>query len=286
MPHKLYKILLILGIVAVLVAIPTFWLTFSAVSDLEVSYLDVGQGDSTLIKTPYGQNVLIDGGSDNAVINMLGKELSWWDKNIDLMILSHPHDDHLNGLIDVINRYKVKKILYTGAIHTSPNYLKWLELVKDKKIPVVIVDKPQTINFGEDCGLNILYPRENLSGEVVADLNNSSIVAKLIYGKNKFLFVGDIEVEAEKELIEKNIDLQANVLKAGHHGSDTSTSQDFLERIDPKIVVIQVGVDNNFGHPSRRVLKRLERIGAEIFRNDLDGVIKITSDGENIYVKK
>ncbi len=301
MPHKLYKILLILGIVAVLTAIPTFWLTFKAASDLEVIFLDVGQGDSTLIKTPYGQNILIDGGPDNTVIKRLGEELPWWDKNIDLMILSHPHEDHLNGLIDVIKRYKVKKILYTGAIHTSPNYLAWLELVRDRNIPIIIIDKPQTINFGDECRLEILYPLENLAGQVVNNLNNSSIIARLVYGENKFLFTGDAETEAEKKLIGlpppqappplrgrgemEYVDLQADVLKAGHHGSDTSSGIEFLNLVKPEITVIQVGADNDFGHPSRRIIKRLERLDSQIFRNDLDGTIKIVSDGKKIRIQ-
>lgn len=284
MLQKLYKILLILGIVAVLVFIPAFWVTFSASSDLEVSFLDVGQGDSTLIKTPSGQNILIDGGADNKVIDRLSEELPWWDKQIDLMILTHPHDDHVGGLVDVIKRYNVKKIVYTGVVHTSPNYLAWLDLIKERKIPLVIIDRPQTIHFGDDCRLEILYPFDSLLGQSVSNTNNSSIVAKLIYNQVEFLFSGDAEVEIERELIEAEVNLQADVFQAGHHGSDTSNSQEFLDKISPQITVIQVGEDNDFGHPSRRVIKRLERKNSQIFRNDLNGTISIVSDGEKLYV--
>jgi len=285
MKRRLYKILLILGIVAVLVAIPIFSLSYEAPQELEVDFLDIGQGDAILIKTPFGQNVLIDGGPDNAVIKRLSENLPFWDKRIDLMILTHPHDDHVTGLIDVIKRHKVEKILYTGVIHTAPNCLEWLELIRDCDIPLIIIDRPQIINLGEECYLDILYPQESLLGKEVNNLNNSSIVAKLVYGKTKILLAGDIELEVEQELLDSNIDLSAEVFKADHHGSDTSNSQEFLEAIKPEIVVIQVGSDNDFGHPSRRVIKRLERIGARVFRNDLDGTVKLVSDGERVIIQ-
>ncbi len=291
-----------------MVAIPAFWLTYQAANDLEVVFLDIGQGDAILIKTPYGQNILIDGGPDNTVIKRLAENFSWWDKKIDLMILTHPHDDHVSGLIDVIKRYKVEKILYTGVVHSSPDYLAWLELIRDRKIPLTIIDRPQIIEFGENCELQIIYPHESLLGKEVSNLNNSSIVAKLVYGQTKFLLAGDIELEVEQELLnltphrrqgfggqaspspfkgEGNlIDLSAQVFKANHHGSDTSNSTEFLQAVQPEIVVIQVGADNNFGHPSRRVIKRLERIGAQVFRNDLDGTVRVVSDGESIDLIK
>ncbi|MEA3398308.1 MAG: ComEC/Rec2 family competence protein [Patescibacteria group bacterium] len=291
MLHKFYKILLILGIAAVLVAVPAFWFAYSASNDLEVDFLDVGQGDSILIKMPYGQNILIDGGPDNAAVKQLSENLPWWDRTIDLMILTHPHDDHVNGLNDVIKRYNIKKILYTGVSHTSPSYLAWLDLIRDYHIPLIIIDRPQVINFGEDCWLEILYPLNSLLGKEADNLNNSSIVARLIYDEVKFLFTGDIEIETEQDLLAayskeaySSSSLQAQVLKVGHHGSNTSSSQEFLEAINPEIAVIQVGADNKFGHPSRRTIKRLERLGAGIFRNDIDGTVIITSNGRELQV--
>jgi len=279
MPTKLYKILLILGIVAVMVTIPAFWFVYSASNNLEVDFLDVGQGDSILIKTPFGQNVLIDGGPDSSVIKELSENMDWWDKQIDLMILTHPHDDHVAGLNEVLKRYNVKKILYTGVIHDSPSFITWLELIKEQKIPLVIIDRPQTIYLSDFCKLDIFYPFESLLGKVVDNLNNSSIASKLDCQEKTFLFAGDAEKEIEDELLEKNIDLSAQVMKASHHGSDTSNSEEFIEAVNPEIVVIQVGEDNSFGHPSRRAIKRFERIGAQIFRNDLNGTIKIINEG-------
>lgn len=286
MVKKVKTILLVLGIAAAIAAIPVFWLFYRPDAELEVDFFDVGQGDATLIKTPYGQNILIDGGPDNSIVSRLSENLPWWDRRIDLMILTHPHDDHVAGLIDVMKRYNVEKILYTGVIHSAPNYLAWLELIKENKVPLIIIDRPQTVRLGDDCELRIIYPSQSLLGREVNNLNNSSLVIKLTYGQNRFLLTGDIETEVERELAESGVDLSADVLKVSHHGSDASNSQEFLEKVKAKIAVIQVGKDNDFGHPSLRVVKRLEKTGARVFRVDLDGTVKLSSDGENVkYVE-
>jgi len=285
MPAKPYKILLILGVVAIIAAILLFWLYCGAPKNLEVDFLDVGQGDAILIKAPGGQNVLIDGGPDKTVIKRLGENLPWWDKQIDLMILTHAHDDHTTGLIDVLKRCRVKKILYTGAVHNAPNYLAWLKLVRDKKVPLIIIDKEQTINLSQEAKMEILYPGQSLLNKTLADLNDSSIIIKLIYGQNKFLLIGDASEKVETTLMANGADLSADVLKVAHHGSQYSSSREFLEKVDPKIAVIMVGKDNDFGHPSLRTVKRLERAGAEVFRTDGRETIRILSDGVEMKIK-
>jgi len=285
MPTKLYKILLILAVAAALATIPLFWLYWQPAKNLEVDFLDVGQGDSILIKAPAGQNILIDGGPDNTVIKRLGENLPWWDKRIDLMILTHPHDDHVTGLIDVLKRYQVEKILYTGVSHNAPNYLAWLKLVRDKKTPLTIIDKEQTINLGAGAELKVLYPDESIMGKTFDDLNQSSIVMMLYYGQNKFLLTGDAGDPVEKKLIDQGVDLAADVLKVGHHGSQYSSTEEFLEKVRPKIAVIEVGKDNPFGHPNLRTIMKLKRIGAEIFRTDLNGTVGVVSDGQTVKLK-
>ncbi|OGF24185.1 hypothetical protein A3H66_00800 [Candidatus Falkowbacteria bacterium RIFCSPLOWO2_02_FULL_45_21] len=285
MPAKLYKILLILGIVASFAALLLFWLVYQVPNQLEIDFLDVGQGDAILIKTPAGQNILVDGGPDKTVIKRLSQNLPWWDKRIDLMVLTHPHDDHVTGLNDVLKRYQVKKVLYTGATHNAPNYLAWLRLVRDKKVPLTIIDKEQTIDLGQGVRLEILYPNQSLAGQTLADLNQSSIVARLAYGRNKFLLTGDAGEEAEKKLIDSGADLKADVLKVGHHGSEYSTTLGFLEKIKPALAVIEVGRDNQFGHPNLRIIKRLERGGARIYRTDENGTIHLISDGKKITLR-
>ena len=212
------------------------------------------------------------------MLAVLRNNLPWYDKQIDLMILTHPHDDHVTGLIEVIKRYRVKRILATGVIHNAPNYLAWLGLIKEKNISFTIVDRPQTINLGEDSWLNIIYPRASLLEKTVDNLNNSSLVIKLNYKQDSFLFTGDIEAEVEEELVELEEDLTADIIKIGHHGSDTSSGERFLERVKPRLAIISVG-ENDFGHPSLRVLRRLERLGITIKRTDQEGTIKIFSNG-------
>lgn len=279
---KFNKFFLILVIVLILLFLSLFWFYYQSNHQLEVDFLDVGQGDAILIKTPAGQNILIDGGPDRTVIKRLGKNLSWWDKQIDLMILTHPHDDHASGLIDVVKRYNVKKIIYNGVVHNGPNYLTWLKLIRDKNIKTTIIDRPQVIKLSGDCQLEIIYPRESLAGKEVENLNNSSLVVRLVYGQTKFLFVGDLEELGEEKLLDDKIDLTADVLKIGHHGADTSSSQRFLEKINPRLAIISVGLKNDFGHPSLRVIKRLERLGIKVLRTDQIGTIKVISDSQKI----
>ena len=252
--------------------------------DLQISFFDIGQGDAALIKSPSGHNILIDGGPGSKILECLPKELSWYDQTIDLMILTHPHSDHVDGLIPVLKRYDVKQILSTGVVHSSPTYLAWLDIVREQNIPLVIVDREQIINLGNDCLLQLIYPLTNLSGREVNNLNNSSIVARLTYKDTSFLFMGDAEIEVEQELIQKGVYLESNVLKTGHHGSDTSSSEEFLNLVKPEYAIVSSGKDNSFGHPSRRVLKRLERIGVKILRTDELGTVRMRSDGKNIII--
>ncbi len=271
--------------ITVSLGLAVFVYLYNPEKQLKVNFLDVGQGDSVLIQTPYDQNILIDGGdTDSKVLRQLSKFMSFWDKEIDLMIVSHPHDDHVGGLVKVVQRYKVKKILYTGVSHYSPAYLAWLSAVRDKNIEVVIIDRPQTIELGENLYFDILYPFESLLNQEVDNLNNSSIVIKLIYKNKKFLLAGDIEKEVEEKLLDTKINLVADVFKANHHGSITSNTEEFLEAVAPEYAIIQVGEDNDFGHPSLRVLKRFERLGIEYYRNDLNGWMQVVSDGEDMDV--
>ncbi|MFA6393863.1 MAG: ComEC/Rec2 family competence protein [Patescibacteria group bacterium] len=282
MQKKFFKLFLLIGIFLFAILVFSFKVFYNPERKLEVDFLDVGQGDSILIEAPDGQNILIDGGPNSRVVERLSEVLPPWDKQIDLMILSHPHDDHVSGLVQVINRFDVKKILYTGVNHDSPNYIAWLEAVKEKKIPMIIIDRPQTIKLGDYCRLEILYPLESFLNKEVENLNNTSIVAKLVYGNTSFLFTGDAEEPEEKEILESGVDLSADVLKIGHHGSDTATGEEFLKAVSPEIAVIEVGKDNDFGHPSLRTIKKLERIKADIFRTDEKGTIRFISNGSVI----
>jgi competence protein ComEC len=254
--------------------------------NLEVCFLDVGQGDAILIKTPYEQNVLIDGGPDNSILSQLGNNLSFFDKELDLVILTHPHSDHVAGLIEVLRRYNISKVLMTGVRHTSPDYLTFLKEIKLQNIETETANSQKDIVLGNDLILKILYPWTDLSGQEVESLNNSSIIAKLIYQDTSFLLTGDAEELVEHDLLNNQIDVKAEVLKLGHHGSKYSTTQEFLDQVQPKYGVIQAGQGNKFGHPHLRILKRLEDNNIQVFRNDLQGPIIFMSDGQNLSIKK
>lgn len=276
---------------------------------MRVIFFDVGQGDSSLIMTEDA-NILIDGGPDKKVIEKLDNYLPFWNRKIDVMVLTHPHADHVMGLTDALGKYKVNEIWITDVLHNSPEYLEFLEIVRDQGIKAKIVGR-DAINrvSAANARIEILHPTNNLSGEKVDNLNNTSIVLKLNYQDKSFLFAGDIEEEVEKEFCEMAADnetqdcviaskcrdaealrlyggeeafLHADVLKVAHHGSNNSSSLCFLEAVKPEFAVISVGKDNDFGMPSPRILNRLERIGIKIFRTDEEGDVIMETDGEEI----
>lgn len=253
-------------------------------NNLEVIFFDVGQGDSIFIETPKKFQILIDGGPDNTVIYKLGKYLPFYDRTIDLIILSHPHNDHLVGLVEVLKRYQVKKVLITSVEDHAPAYLAFWEEVKRQDIKVQIAVRGQLLDLEKDLSIEILSPFKFSESQVLEKLNNSSTVLKLKFNEINFLFTGDAEVDVEEELLSLNINLEADVFKAGHHGSDTSNTKKFLEAVNPNFFVISVRQNNKFGLPSLRVLNRVKRMGVEILRTDLLGDIRFVSDGEEIIL--
>jgi competence protein ComEC len=275
------KIFLIGGAATAFLGLCLFLFFYHPAKLLEVDFLNVGQGDAELIKTPYGQTILIDGGPDNKVLSELGRHLPWLDRQIDLVINTHPHDDHVAGLIDVLRRYQVRRVLLNRAASNAPPFQEFLRTIVKKKTPVTIADGQEKITLGPDLTLEILHPgKDDLSG----DLNQDSIVARLVYKKETFLFTGDANLKTEAELLKEKIDLKSAVLKVGHHGSETSSSLDFLRAIAPQIAVIECGTDNQFGFPRADTLWRLQKIGAKIFRTDLNGTVRIKTDGATLQV--
>lgn len=273
----------------------------SKYKNLEFIALDVGQGDAILIKTPYKQNILIDGGPDKSVVRAIDRHLPFWRRRIDLLVLTHPDTDHVTGLVEVLHRYPVARVMGTGVVHTLPAYIEWLEIIRDQNIPMDIVRASMRVELGENLWLDILWPVSDFVGANVEDNNETSIVCKLIYGDTSFLLTGDATIEVEKELLSHSTftDLQfgstapaasgvwsqrlkSDVLKVGHHGSKGSTSMDFLRAVKPKYAVISVG-ENRFGHPTLRVLKNLENVGVVILRTDEQGDVILASDGRNVY---
>jgi competence protein ComEC len=253
---------------------------------LHVSFLDVGQGDAIFIQTPRGQKVLVDGGpSPTILLAALGRQMPFWDRTIDLMVLTHPHDDHVSGLIPVLERYKVKTFLDGGQEHPTPTYTHCLELVQEKGIPYQLARAGMQIQLDEGLQVKVLHPQGELLSGTDLDVNNNSIVLRLAYGQISFLLPGDVEEKAEAVLLSSNEDLASTILKSPHHGSDTSLSPRFLEAVNPQLAVIQVGADNKFGHPDPTTLAKLEEHGVTVLRTDQNGTVEVVSDGERYWIK-
>lgn len=256
---------------------------------LHVSFLDVGQGDAILIQTPNHQNIIIDGGPDPQKLNLeLSKKLPFWDRTIDLMVSTQPQADHITGLVEVLKRYEVKRVLEPGVPYESPLYQEWLKLVKEKQSRYEIARAGQEIILGSGIKMEVLNPPPKLFQGTSSDVDNNGIVLKLTWNKVSFLFTADIREEAEFKLIGQRANLRSTVLKVAHHGSKTSTTPQFLAVVDPEVAVISVGAENKFGHPSPEVMGRLNnRLGKDkVYRTDKNGTIEFTTDGERLWMKK
>jgi len=266
--YSLFAMLLALCVILFLIQY-----SFAQDKNLKVIFLDVGQGDGILIS--QGQNqTLIDGGKDGKIIlEKLGKYIPFWDRTIETVIATHPDQDHIGGLISVAKNYKIGTVLETGARSDSQTYNTWEDLVSSKNIQKIEALKNATIKFPGEAQIQILYPFSSASG-AGSESNDQSIVAKLNFGKNKFLFTGDLPAEKEAELVADKADIKADVLKVSHHGSKYATSAEFLEAVNPEEAVISVGKNNAYGHPAPEVVDRLLKAGIKIWRTDMIGDIK------------
>jgi len=243
-------------------------------SNFEIYYFDVGQADSIFIKN-NDYTMLIDAGNNedgNHLVNYLKNDIKL--SNIDVVIGTHPHEDHIGGLDDVINGFDVGKIYLPDAISTSKTFEDLIDSIEKKSYKINVPIEDEVFELG-DMNFKVLY-----SGSDESDLNNTSIVLKMNFGNTSYLFTGDATSKTEKKLLDK--DIKADVLKVGHHGSSYSTSDTFLNKVNPKYAVIQVGDNNSYNHPTKETLDKLNKNGIKIYRTDIDGTIKLVSDGNNI----
>ena len=248
----------------------------ASMQSLEVHFIDVGQGDTIFIKQDK-YNMLIDAGDnkyEKAVVAYLKDE---GVTKLDYVIGTHPHADHIGGLDAVIDSFEIGKVIMPKVIHTSKTYEDVLIAIKNKGLKISSPIIGDSYELGE-ATFTIIAP----NGEKYKDYNNYSVVLRMEFGGNSFLFTGDAETLSEKEILYNEHKIKAQVLKVGHHGSNTSTSIEFLDAVNPQYAVIQVGVDNKYGHPNIEIIDRLEKRKIKIFRNDLHGDIIIISDGENL----
>lgn len=254
----------------------------SAVSGkLAVHFIEVGQGDSFLVQLPNNQNMLVDAGLNEAgptVVSYLQKQ---GIKRIDYLVATHPHADHIGGMDDVIRAFEIGKIYMPRVTTTTESFESVLRSIQAKGLKITPAKAGLTILDQDNLKINFLAP----CGSGYEDLNNWSAVLKIQYGNTSFLLTGDAQFESEREMLSSGADLKADVLKVGHHGSHSSTSQAFLNAVSPKYAVISVGAGNDYGHPHQETLAKLESAGVKIYRTERDGTVVFVSDGQTLTVR-
>ncbi len=247
---------------------------------MTVAFLNIGQGDAIFIDTPNGNQVLIDGGVGRSVLRELSKVMPFYDRSIDVVIASHADQDHVGGLPDVFEKYKVDLFLETGVKGESSSYQEIQKiLTEDININRVLVRSQMVLDLGGGVYLHFIFPDSDPSN---METNESSIIAKLVYGESEFLLTGDAPMSTERYLLSKKYNIDADVLKVGHHGSKTSTSDGFVKAVSPQYAVISSGKDNRYGHPHKEVTDILSNNQVQILRTDQNGRIVFESDGKII----
>lgn len=247
---------------------------------IEVHYIDVGQGDSILIKV-NNKNILIDSGSKKSsskIFSHLRKENI---KKFDYIIATHPHEDHIGNMDKILDKYTVSNFYAPKKLSNTTYFKSMVKSLKRKNLKINIANSDKTIDLGLNCYGKFLAPKNT----TYDNINNYSAVLKICYKDSIFIFTGDAECLSEDEILDKYKNLQCDVLKLGHHGSSTSTSDNFLDQLSPKIAIISCGKNNRYGHPSKKTIKKLKKRKIRTYRTDIDGTIILTSDGKNIYKK-
>ena len=271
-------------IILIISNIFTWWIISDALhSKIGVSFLNVGQGDAELIQTQAG-NILIDAGPNNKVLFELGKILPFYERTIDLVILSHPNKDHYNGLFELLDKYKIRAVMLNNYTYPSSTFQKLLQELQKRNILLIKGVEKVEVSWQNQDKLSIIYPPEQLFFN--NNTNASCLVVSLLMGSNQFLFTGDIGSGQEQKILPllKNLLANFKILKVSHHGSNSASSEKFLEMFQPQMAIIEVG-KNNYGQPHPNVLERLESLGAQIFRTDLSGTIRFFYDNNGLKLQ-
>ncbi|WP_317853906.1 ComEC/Rec2 family competence protein [Chakrabartyella piscis] len=250
--------------------------TIAASDDLRIVFLDVGQADSTLIQAA-GKNMLIDAGNNEDGDLVVSTLQAYGVETLDFVIPTHPHEDHVGGMDDVIDAFDIGTVLLPNATSTTQTYEDMLDSIANKGLTATEPIVGDTYTLG-DCTFTILGPVWDYGD----DMNNWSVSIQLIHGENSFVFTGDAEAEAESDMLGTGLDLHGDVFQAGHHGSTTSNTEDFLNAVNPKYVVISCGANNSYSHPHEEILERFAERNITVYRTDTNGTIVATCDGTNI----
>ena len=263
------------GVTAVLVL---SWGMSQPDGQLHIVFMNVGQGDATFIQTPSGRQILVDGGLYPSVLNdQLGRQMPFWDKEIDMLVATHPDADHVSGLVGVFDRYRVNQLITNGqSFGESPIYDEVLTAAENQEAEIRPVQAGEIIQIEDGLRLEVVHPGPALIEE---NRNENSVSMRLVYGEFTFLFTGDAEEMGEAEMLAAERPLTALVFKAGHHGSNSSSSLPFLQAVQPQIIIVSAGVDNRFGHPAPEMLERAAAVRAVVLRTDELGSITVNTDG-------
>ncbi len=288
---KIRLLVSILFILAILISLFVFLDLRNNRGLLTVAFLDVGQGDAIFIESPSGNQVLVDGGVGRGVLREISKVMKFYDRSLDVVVATHPDADHVGGLVDILENYEVDLFLEPGVESDTDIYesLKTQvgKLESGGKIKKILARAGMQINLGGGAFLEILFPEKDVSGW---ETNTASIVARLVYGENEFLLTGDSPSAIENYLVNKyrsqglSLGLESDVLKLGHHGSRTSSSDNFVRAVNPEYAVVSSGKDNRYGHPHQEVLALLEKLNIKTLRTDTSGSIIFKSDGVNLKI--
>lgn len=244
--------------------------------NLSVSFIDVGQADSILIRNG-NYNMLIDAGNNEDGEKLVNYFKSLGIEEFTYVFATHPHEDHIGGMDDIINNFKIDNYYMSNKLSTTKTFMDVLDALDGRNLKYTVPNKGDTLKLG-DANIKVIYP-----GDDKSNINDSSIVLKITYGKNSFLLTGDATSNVERKIY--NEDIKSDVLKVAHHGSSYSSTDVFLDRVKPYYAVISVGKNNIYNHPSNKTLEKLNKRNIKVYRTDLDGTITFTSDGENLSVQ-
>lgn len=251
---------------------------------LKIYILNVGQGDAIFVQAPDGNQVLIDGGPNAGVVDRLSEIMPPTDRSIDAVVVSHPHADHIGGLSAVLDQYEVGTVVEAGESYDSSIFRTWHQAVDAEGAQKIDATAGVTLNLGQGVTIMVLNPLQSASGVTTKSPHDYNVTVMLRYGQTEMLLTGDMEADIEQELIASGINLDADILKVGHHGSKTSTSSALLNSVTPEVAVISVGDKNRYSHPHPSILQRLEDFKIPYYRTDTDGTITITSDGDRFII--
>lgn len=244
--------------------------------NFSVSFIDVGQADSVLIRNG-NYNMLIDAGNNEDGEKLVNYFKSLGIEEFTYVFATHPHEDHIGGMDDIINNFKIDNYYMSNKLSTTKTFMDVLDALDGRNLKYTVPNKGDTLKLG-DANIKVIYP-----GDDKSNINDSSIVLKITYGKNSFLLTGDATSNVERKIY--NEDIKSDVLKVAHHGSSYSSTDVFLDRVKPYYAVISVGKNNIYNHPSNKTLEKLNKRNIKVYRTDLDGTIVFISDGDNLSVK-